>query len=134
MTNITNVFNQNLELQKELYKDDVKALKQLDWLAVAFDLASEAEYDEALDLLTSGKAGFKVATDFLSQYVEKWDLKTNYNKVQYNVLGIHEIKVEALINENWWRILDSDKENKVITIAKTGEELLSSLVNAVANF
>ena len=132
MTNITNVFNQNLELKKELYKDDVKVLKQLDWLAVAFDLASEAEYDKALNILTTAKVGSKVALDFISQYTQKWELKVNYDKVQANALGIYEVNVDSLAKDEWWRVVEV--EDKTITIAKTGEELLSSLVNAVANF
>lgn len=132
MTNITNVFNQNLELKKELYKDDVKALKQLDWLAVAFDLASEAEYDKALNIVTTVKVGSKTALDFISQYTQKWELKVNYDKVQANALGIYEVDVDSLAKDNWWRVVEV--EDKTITIAKTGEELLSSLVNAVANF
>ena len=132
MTNITNVFNQNLELKKELYKDDVKVLKQLDWLAVAFNLASEAEYDKALNILTTVKVGSKVALDFIYQYTQKWELKVNYDKVQANALGIYEVNVDSLAKDEWWRVVEV--EDKTITIAKTGEELLSSLVNAVANF
>ena len=132
MDNITNVFNQNLELKKELYKDDAKALKQLDWLAVAFDLASEAEYDKALDIVTTVKVGSRTALDFISQYTQKWELKVNYDKVQANALGIYEVDVDSLTKDNWWRVVEV--EDKTITIAKTGEELLYSLVNAVANF
>lgn len=132
MTNVTNAFNQNLELKKELYKDDIKVLKQLDWLAVAFDLASEAEYDKALNILTTAKVGSKVALDFISQYTQKWELKVNYDKVQANALGIYEVNVDSLAKDEWWRVVEV--EDKTITIAKTGEELLSSLVNAVANF
>lgn len=132
MTNITNVFNQNLELKKELHKDNVKALKQLDWLAVAFDLASEAEYDKALDIITTVKVGSKIALDFLSQYTQKWELKVNYDKVQANALGIYEVNVDSLAKDNWWRVVEV--EGKTITIAKAGEELLYALSNAVANF
>jgi hypothetical protein len=132
MTNTTKAFNQNLELKKELYKDNVKALKQLDWLAVAFDLASEAEYDKALDIVTSVKVGSKIALDYISQYTQKWELKVNYDKVQANALGIYEVNVDSLAKDEWWRVVEV--EDKTITIAKTGEELLSSLVNAVANF
>lgn len=132
MTNVTNAFNQNLELKKELYKDNAKALKQLDWLAVSFDLASEAEYDKALNILTTAKVGSKVALDFISQYTQKWELKVNYDKVQANALGIYEVNVDSLAKDEWWRVVEV--EDKTITIAKTGEELLSSLVNAVANF
>ena len=132
MTNVTNAFNQNLKLKKELYKDNAKALKQLDWLAVAFDLASEAEYDKALDIVTGVKVSSKIALDFLSQYTQKWELKVNYDKVQANALGIYEVNIDSLAKDNWWRVVEV--EDKTITIAKTGEELLSSLVNTVANF
>ena len=107
-------------------------MKQLDWLAVSFDLASEAEYDKALNILTTAKVGSKVALDFISQYTQKWELKVNYDKVQANALGIYEVNVDSLAKDEWWRVVEV--EDKTITIAKTGEELLSSLVNAVANF
>jgi hypothetical protein len=80
----------NLELKKELYKDNEKVLKQLEYLEKAFDLVSESKFDKALDVLTSGKAGSKIAVDVLSHYIQKFELN-NYNKIQYNVLGIHEV-------------------------------------------
>lgn len=128
MNNITNVFNHNLELKKELYKDNAKALKQLEYLEKAFDLVSESKFDKALDVLTSGKAGSKVAVDVLSKYIQKFELN-NYDKVQANVLGIYEVDVNTLINENWWKILELDKDNKIITIAKTSKELQYNLLN-----
>lgn len=128
MNNITNVFNHNLEVKKELCKDNAKALKQLEYLEKAFDLVSESKFDKALDVLTSGKAGSKVAVDVLSKYIQKIELN-NYNKVQANVLGIYEVDVNTLINENWWKILELDKDNKIITIAKTSKELQYDLLN-----
>lgn len=128
MNNITNVFNHNLELKKELFKDNEKALKQLEYLEKAFDLVSESKFDKALDVLTSGKAGSKVAVNVLSRYIQKFELN-NYNKVQANVLGIYEVDVNTLINENWWKILELDKDNKIITIAKTSKELQYDLLN-----
>lgn len=128
MNNIANVFNHNLELKKELYKDNEKALKQLEYLEKAFDLVSESKFDKALDVLTSGKAGSKVAVDVLSNYIQKFELN-NYNKVQANVLGIYEVDVNTLVNENWWKVLELDKDNKIITIAKTSKELQCDLLN-----
>lgn len=128
MNNITNVFNHNLELKKELYKDNEKVLKQLEYLEKSFDLVSESKFDKALDVLTSGKAGSKVAVDILSHYIQKFELN-NYNKVQANVLGIYEVDVNDLVNENWWKVVELDKKNKVITIAKTSKELQYDLIN-----
>ena len=128
MNNITNVFNYNLELKKELYKDNEKVLKQLEYLEKAFDLVSESEFDKALDILTSGKAGSKIAVDVLSQYIQKFELN-NYNKIQYNVLGIHEVSINDLVGENWWKVVELDNTKKVITIAKASKELQYDLLN-----
>lgn len=128
MNNITNVFNHNLELKKELYKDNEKVLKQLEYLEKAFDLVSESKFDKALDVLTSGKAGSKIAIDVLSQYIQKFELN-NYNKIQYNVLGIHEVDINNLVNEKWWKVVELDNTKKVITIAKTSKELQYDLLN-----
>ena len=128
MTNITKTFNHNLELKKDLYKKDAKTLKQLECLKEAFGLISESEFDEALDILTSGKAGSKIAVDVLSHYIQKFELN-NYNKVQYNVLGIHEVSINDLVGENWWKVVELDNTKKIITIAKTSKELQYDLVN-----
>ena len=128
MDNITKTFNQNLELKKDLYKKDVKTLKQLEYLEKAFNLISESEFDKALDILTSGKAGSKIAIDVLSHYIQKFELNA-YNKVQANVLGIYEVDVNTLVDENWWKVVELDNTNKVITIAKTSKELQYNLIN-----
>ena len=128
MDNITKTFNHNLELKKDLYKKDAKTLKQLEYLEKAFDLISESEFDKALDILTSGKAGSKIAVDVLSHYIQKFELN-NYNKIQYNVLGIHEVSIDDLVGENWWKVLELDNAKKIITIAKTSKELQYDLVN-----
>lgn len=128
MDNITKTFNHNLELKKELHNNNVKTMKQLEFLEKAFNLISESKFDKALDILTSGKAGSKIAMDVLSKYIQKFELN-NYDKVQANVLGIYEVDVNTLINENWWKILELDKDNKIITIAKTSKELQYDLLN-----
>ena len=128
MDNITKTFNHNLKLKKDLYKKDAKTLKQLEYLRESFDLISESEFDKALDILTSGKAGSKIAVDVLSNYIQKFELN-NYNKIQYNVLGIHEVSINDLVGENWWKVLELDNTKKIITIAKTSKELQYNLVN-----
>lgn len=128
MDNITKTFNHNLELKKELHNSNVKTMKQLEFLEKAFNLISESKFDKALDILTSGKAGSKIAVDVLSKYIQKFELN-NYDKVQANVLGIYEVDINTLINENWWKILELDKDNKIITIAKTSKELQYDLLN-----
>ena len=128
MNNIANVFNHNLELKKELFKDNAKTLKQLEYLKKAFDLISESKFDKALDILTSGKAGSKIAIDVLSQYIQKFELN-NYNKIQYNVLGIHEVSINDLVNEKWWKVVELDNTKKIITIAKISKELQYNLIN-----
>jgi hypothetical protein len=125
---IIETYMNNLELKKELYKDNEKVLKQLEYLEKAFDLVSESKFDKALDVLTSGKAGSKIAIDVLSQYIQKFELN-NYNKIQYNVLGIHEVNVNNLVNEKWWKVVELDNTKKVITIAKTSKELQYDLLN-----
>lgn len=133
MTNITKTFNHNLELKKDLYKKDAKALKQLEYLRESFDLISESEFDKALDILTSGKAGSKIAVDALSHYIQKFELN-NYNKIQYNVLGIHEVSINDLVDEKWWKVVELDKKSKVITIAKASKELQYDLVNYLSMY
>lgn len=128
MDNITKTFNHNLELKKELHNSNVKTMKQLEFLEKAFDLISKSEFDKALDILTSGKAGSKIAVDVLSHYIQKFELNS-YNKVQANVLGIYEVDVNNLVNEKWWKVLELDKDNKIITIAKTSKELQYDLLN-----
>ena len=128
MDNITKTFNHNLELKKDLYKKDAKTLKQLEFLEKAFDLISESEFDKALDILTSGKAGSKIAVDVLNHYIQKFELN-NYNKIQYNILGIHEVSIDDLVSENWWKVLKLDNTKKIITIAKTSKELQYNLIN-----
>jgi hypothetical protein len=128
MDNITKTFNHNLGLKKELYKDNEKVLKQLKFLEKAFDLVSESKFDKALDVLTSGKAGSKIAVDVLSHYIQKFELN-NYNKIQYNVLGIHEVSINDLVDEKWWKVLELDNTKKIITIAKTSKELQYNLIN-----
>lgn len=128
MTNITETFNHNLELKKDLYKKDAKTLKQLEFLEKAFGLISESEFDEALDILASGKAGSKIAVDVLSHYIQKFELN-NYNKIQYNVLGIHEVSINDLVDEKWWKVVELDNTKKIITIAKASKELQYDLVN-----
>ena len=128
MTNIIKTFNHNLELKKDLYKKDAKTLKQLEFLEKAFDFISESEFDKALDILTSGKAGSKIAVDVLSHYIQKFELN-NYNKIQYNVLGIHEVSINDLVDEKWWKVLELDNTKKIITIAKTSKELQYNLIN-----
>ena len=128
MTNITKTFNHNLELKKDLYKKDAKTLKQLEYLRESFDLISESEFDKALDILTSGKAGSKIAVDVLSRYIQKFELN-NYNKIQYNVLGIHEVSINDLVDEKWWKVVELDNTKKIITIAKTSKELQYNLIN-----
>lgn len=128
MTNITKTFNHNLEIKKELCKKDAKTLKQLEFLEKAFGLISKSEFDEALDILTSGKAGSKIAVDVLSHYIQKFELN-NYNKIQYNVLGIHEVNINDLVDEKWWKVVELDNTKKIITIAKTSKELQYDLVN-----
>ena len=128
MDNITKTFNHNLEIKKELCKKDAKTLKQLEYLKEAFGLISESEFDGALDILTSGKAGSKIAIDVLSHYIQKFELN-NYNKIQYNVLGIHEVSINDLVDEKWWKVLELDNTKKIITIAKTSKELQYDLVN-----
>jgi hypothetical protein len=125
---IIETYMNNLELKKELYKDNEKVLKQLEYLEKAFDLVSESKFDKALDVLTSGKAGSKIAVDVLSHYIQKFELN-NYNKIQYNVLGIHEVDVNNLVNEKWWKVVELDNTKKVITIAKTSKELQYNLIN-----
>ena len=128
MDNITKTFNHNLELKKELHNSNVKTMKQLEYLRESFDLISESEFDKALDILTSGKAGSKIAVDVLSHYIQKFELN-NYNKIQYNVLGIHEVSINDLVDEKWWKVLELDNTKKIITIAKTSKELQYDLVN-----
>ena len=128
MTNITKTFNHNLEIKKDSYKKDAKTLKQLEYLRESFDLISESEFDKALDILTSGKVGSKIAIDVLSHYIQKFELN-NYNKIQYNVLGIHEVSINDLVGGKWWKVLELDNTKKIITIAKTSKELQYNLIN-----
>ena len=107
---------------------DAKTLKQLEYLRESFDLISESEFDKALDILTSGKAGSKIAVDVLSHYIQKFELN-NYNKIQYNVLGIHEVSIDDLVDEKWWKVVELDNTKKIITIAKTSKELQYDLIN-----
>ena len=128
MNNITKTFNHNLKLKKELHNSNVKTMKQLEFLKKAFNLISESEFDKALDILTSGKAGSKIAVDVLSHYIQKFELN-NYNKIQYNVLGIHEVSINDLVDEKWWKVVELDNTKKIITIAKTSKELQYNLIN-----
>ena len=128
MDNITKTFNHNLKLKKELYKNNPKTLKQLEYLRESFDLISESEFDKALDILTSEKTGSKIAVDVLSHYIQKFELN-NYNKIQYNVLGIHEVSINDLVDEKWWEVVELDNTKKIITIAKTSKELQYDLLN-----
>ena len=88
MDNITKTFNRNLELKKDLYKKDAKTLKQLEYLRESFDLISESEFDKALDILTSGKAGSKIAIDVLSHYIQKYSncKYNNYYKIRLCII------------------------------------------------
>ena len=133
MTNIIKTFNHNLELKKDLYKKDAKTLKQLEYLRESFDLISGSEFDKALDILTSGKVGSKIAVDVLSHYIQKFELN-NYNKIQYNVLGIHEVSINDLVDEKWWKVVELDNTKKIITIAKTSKELQYDLVNYLSMY
>lgn len=102
--------------------------QQLNSLEQAKKLASEYEYDQALDILTSGECGPKATKYFQNCYIRRDDLKavTCIKGTQWG----GSYTVDQLASGEWFHCPRRDGDT--VYIAKTGIDLLYDVQNFIA--
>lgn len=103
---------------------------QLNQLKQAETLINECKYDQALDLLTSGRCGSNVAIHFLSEYIAKWELM-GVSHIKDSKWG-NEYKFDQLNNDEWYRCASLNKETSTAYITRAGGEMLADVINFIA--
>lgn len=106
--------------------------KEMQKLNEAKALVKNADYDKALDMLTSGKCGKLASELFSDNYISK-DMLKNFSHIKLSAFPeLDELSMDNLGNAKWFKYGYYKEETNTIFIANAGKEMLYNINNCLA--
>lgn len=106
--------------------------KEIQNLNEAKALVKEANYDKALDMLTSGKCGKRASELFSDNYISK-DMLKNFSHIKLGAFPeLDELSMDNLGSAKWFKFGYYKKETNTIFIANAGKEITFDVNNCLA--